>query len=117
MEITPNAGVWIEVPKALAVIKDAGYPPVGSDVRLTISGTIRKRGEQYVLELDGMQKPLSLPLSFAKGDDKTLSLVAARTDNPIMLQGFWQSDAKAVTGVLRVSSVEEVNKSEREKPR
>lgn len=104
MDVVLDPGAWVEVPTMLRTIKKAGYPPIPQDVRFTVSGTIRKRDNGYVIELDQMKKPVALALVFDKDDAKASSAVESQVDQAATLEGRWQPPAngQGSIGLLHV---------------
>ena len=82
-------GVWLEVPKLLGAIKSAGFPPVSTDVRLTVSGKLHRTDGQLSLELDDMKKPVTLSLEVTQ--DKHRVALEAQEGQAVTLQGIWQA--------------------------
>jgi len=88
-------GSWPDVPKMLQTIKRAGYPPVLADVRLTVSGVVRSRGEGLVIEVDNLKQALALTLVPAKNGAETFAhLKLKHLDQNVTLEGLWQPPAK-----------------------
>ena len=107
MDVLLDAGAWVDVSTMLRTIKKAGYPPVPEDVRLTVSGTIRRQGDEYVIELDAMKKSVALALILGKDNARIAADLAARGDRMATLEGHWQppADGQAGTGSLRVDKL------------
>ncbi len=92
-------GFWPDVPKMLQTIKSAGYPPVPDDVRLTVSGTVRKRDDRLVIEVDKLKQPVTLTLASAQASADTVAhLEAKHLDQAVTLEGFWRPPAKDEKG-------------------
>lgn len=123
LEVTFKPGVWAEMPRLLQAIKNAGFPPIASDVRLTVSGVLRKENGQFSLELDEMKKPLSLPLSVT--EEKLRGSIEAQINQTVILEGIWQAPvdkgvdkakvSEKLPGLLQVREVTAVGTSPADK--
>ena len=95
MDVVMKSGMWPDLPKMLQTIKRAGYPPVLKDVRLTLSGVIRKRGKGLVIQLDRLKQPLTLTLVPASGAvDIIEHLKQKHLDQTVTIEGLWQGPGK-----------------------
>ncbi|MBV9868688.1 MAG: hypothetical protein JO316_25305 [Abitibacteriaceae bacterium] len=95
MDVEFKPGVWPDVPRMLQVIKAAGYTPVPKDVRLTVSGTLHKKDDGWILEVDNLKQPMTLILIVDKNDSQTTNAIQQQEDKPVVVEGFWQARAKA----------------------
>ena len=107
MDVVLEPGAWVDVSTMLQTIKKAGYPPVPEDVRLTVSGTIRKRDDGYVIELDKIKKPVTLALILDKDNTRTAPAIEEQVGKVATLEGRWQPAIKgqASIGSLHVAVV------------
>ena len=95
MDVEFKPGTWPDVPRMLQVIKAAGYTPVPEDVRLMVSGTLHKKDDGWVLEVDNLKQPITLILVVDKNDSQTTNAMQQQADKPVVVEGFWQAEAKA----------------------
>ncbi len=100
-------GAWPEIPKMLEKIREAGYKPIEDQVELVVSGTVVKRGDTLLLELDGMKSPTSLSVVAAKEDPDTAVQLNRHVGDQVEVEGLWKPDPQGPDskGSLAVTAI------------
>lgn len=91
-------GAWPEVSKMLETIHKAGYKPIEGQVELVVTGTVVKRGDLLLLELDGMKSPAALTVVAAKEDPDTAAHLNRHLGDAVEVEGLWKPDPQGSTG-------------------
>src|SRR5688572_20797644 len=72
----------------LETIHDAGFKPVPEDVRLTVTGTVQKRGDELVLQLDKMKTPTELAIVPHSSSPDTAPHLARHIGELVEVEGY-----------------------------
>jgi hypothetical protein len=104
MEVKLKPGAWVDPAKMTETIHRAGYTPILTDVRLTVTGRLEKRGEALVLALEGMKPPVELtvvphPASPQAGPD-----LARAAGGTVQVEGYWTAAAPKQLAVTAVKA-------------
>lgn len=99
-------GLWPDVSRMHATIKEAGYQPIADRTELRVSGKVVKQGDRLAIELDKMQAPRTLLITAAKDDPETAEHLARHLGQTVELAGTWQPSADEKTpGALAVTAI------------
>jgi hypothetical protein len=89
MEVRLKPGAWVDPSKMTDTIRRAGYTPIASDVRLTVTGKVEKRGEALVLVLDNMKAPVELTAVAHSSSPETAPHLARHVGDLVEVEGYW----------------------------
>lgn len=73
----------------LETIHDSGFKPAPEDVRLTVTGTVEKRGDSLVLLLDKMKTPTELSVVPHSSTPETAPHLAQHVGEVVEAEGYW----------------------------
>ena len=86
-----KSGVWPDLKKMQQTIKEAGYTPVGEEIRLRVSGKVVKEADAVLIEVDGMSSPIKLRLTAAKEEAEALAHLERHAGETVEIEGKWQA--------------------------
>jgi len=113
LKVILDPGVWVDPVKMMEAVRNSGFTPVPEDVHLTLTGTLRAVQGSFVLALDEMKEPKSVPCA-AGGEISAQELAHAATEGRIVeVQGRWLSEDH---GRLLVESVGHGNEDDGKHP-
>ena len=103
LEIALKPGAWIDPPQLFRQIAEAGYQARKDDVRLALTGTITKEGDDLLFTM-GDVKPgprvFRLAEAVSKNTEEQAALTAAfrgagqSVGRPVQIDAYWQSPAE-----------------------
>jgi hypothetical protein len=89
MAVTLKPGAWVDPAKMTENIRRAGYTPILTDVRLTVTGKLEKHGEALVLALEGMKTPVELTVAPHSTSPQAGPDLARSVGAVVQLEGYW----------------------------
>ena len=97
-------GFWPDLPQMFTTIKRAGYTPEPDKTGLRVTGTLTRRGDGWVLDLDGMKSPLALPVIAGM---VTAAQLESSSGKSVQVTGSWQAPAagESSPGTLRAAEI------------
>ena len=97
-------GYWPDLPQMFTTIKRAGYTPEPDKTELRVTGTLAKRGDGWVLELEGMKTPLAVPVVVGAVTTAQLESSAGKS---VQVTGSWQAPSAGDSGpgTLRAAEI------------
>jgi hypothetical protein len=107
MEVRLKPGAWVDPAQMLQLTHKSNLKDVPEDIRLTVTGTLEKRGEGLVLVLDRMKTPVDLTLTaHASAPDRGTGL-GDHVGELLEVEGYWPPDGKLTLAVARFKSLTE----------
>ena len=97
-------GAWVEPSRMMKAIHDSGFTPVEREVVLTVSGTLEKRSDTYILVMDGMKEPRSLICVPPQEGDSGQSDLSSHVGGKVLITGQWVGEAGGRIVVQRIEA-------------
>jgi hypothetical protein len=91
MEVKLKPGVWVDPARMTENIRRAGYTPIPTDIRLTVTGKVEKRGNALVVVLDQMKTPVELTAVPHRSSPETAPHLAHHVGQVMEVEGYWQA--------------------------
>jgi hypothetical protein len=91
MEVKLKPGAWVDPAQMMNNIRRAGYTAITTDVRLTVTGKVEKRGDALVVVLDEMKTPIELTAAAHRSSPETAPHLAQHVGQLMQVEGYWQS--------------------------
>ena len=84
-------------------IHDAGFSPVEEKTLLTVTGTLQKQNNGFVLVLDRMKEPRSLMCAAAQPGEAAEQELEKKVGRVVLVRGRWVAEGQ---GKLLIESIE-----------
>jgi hypothetical protein len=118
MDITLKPGVWIDPEKYVKQIADAGYAARKEDIRLTLTGSLAKEGDQLVFTMtDVGSTPVKFTVTEGRAKDaneaKQMMEAYKAAENlagqAVELEGWWRPAKQKAPGSMAELAVVRVS--------
>jgi len=103
VRVTLKSGAWVDPPKMMRAIRDAGFTPVPEDIRMTLTGTLQSRDGHFVLVLDRMNAPFELPCAAGSPGGPAAPSLGEKAGRTVEVRGRWVANGPATLEVEAIS--------------
>lgn len=99
MEVRLQTGAWVDPNQMLRLVRKSNLKAVPDDIRLTVTGTIQRRGDAHVLLLDQMKTPVQLNLVPHSSASDSATRLSDHAGQRVEVSGYWSPGATKALSV------------------